>query len=200
MHGLINRSIQSFVVDTYGRAPWVDATLLADIGFEEFEALLPYDDQLTLRLLEALAARMEKPAEAIMEDLGTYLVSHENLEPLRRLLRFGGRDFPEFLYSLDDLRDRARLAVPDLDLPRLRLTNLGEGAYTVESFWNVAGFSHVLMGILRAMADDYGDLVFLDHLGGEGGKETIKITLLESAFAQGRSFDLTVRDGGTFDA
>ncbi len=117
MHGLINRSIQSFVVDTYGRAPWVDAILLADIGFENFEALLPYDDALTLRLLDAIGARLEKPVEVVLEDLGTYLVSHPNLERLRRLLRFGGRDFLEFLFSLDDLRDRGGLAAPDLGCP-----------------------------------------------------------------------------------
>ena len=90
MHGLLNRSIQSFVVDTYGRSAWVDATLLADTGFEDFEALLPYDDDLTSRLLEAIAARLEKPIETVLEDLGTYLVSYPRLEPLRRLLRFGG--------------------------------------------------------------------------------------------------------------
>ncbi len=29
MHGLINRSIQYFVSDTYGRAAWEDATMMA---------------------------------------------------------------------------------------------------------------------------------------------------------------------------
>lgn len=200
MHGLINRSIQSFVVDTYGRAPWVDATLLADIGFEDFEALLPYDDDLTLRLLDAIAARLDKPVEAVLEDLGTYLVSHPNVEPLRRLLRFGGRDFHEFLLSLDDLRDRTRLAVPDLDLPELDVTTLGDGVFTLSARWGVEGAGHVLMGVLRAMADDYGELVFLDHAGSRRGAELLKITCLESAFAEGRNFSLSADTTGPADA
>ena len=200
MHGLINRSIQSFVVDNYGRTAWVDAALLADIGFEDFEALLPYDDDLTLRLLDAIAARLDKPLEDVLEDLGTYLVSHPNLESLRRLLRFGGRDFNEFLLSLDDLRDRARLAVPDLDLPELDVASLGGGVFTASCRWGVEGSSHVLMGILRAMADDYGELVFLDHVGTQRGVELVKVTCLESAFAEGRDFDLSAGTTGPPDA
>ena len=191
MHGLINRAIQSFVTDTYGEGAWVDAALLADAGSDNFEALLIYEDDLTDRLLDASAARLEKPLEAVLEDLGTYLVSHRSFERLRRLLRFGGRNFLEFLYSLDDLHDRARLAVPDLDLPDLEVIPEGRGVFGLQVSWSIGGFGHVLVGIMRAMADDYGDLVFLEHLGGEDGVETVKVTVVENAFSEGRDFDLS---------
>lgn len=195
MHGLINRSIQVFVTDTYGRPPWVDATMLADIGFENFEALLPYDDALTVRLLDAIGVTLDKPVEAVLEDLGTFLVSNPLLEPLRRLLRFGGVNFLEFLYSLDDLRDRARLAVPDLDLPKIEVSAAGAGVFDVTIRWSSEGFGHVLVGILRAMADDYGDLVFLEHRGARDGAECVRVTLLETEFAEGRRFDLAAGGG-----
>ena len=194
MHGLINRSIESFVTDTYGQSVWNDATLLANIGFDSFEALLPYDDKLTLHLLDAIAARLERPVETVLEDLGTYLVSHPSLERLRRLLRFGGRNFAEFLFSLDDLRDRARLAVPDLDIPQLEVSAQGGGVYYVYSTWGVDGFGHVLVGILRAMADDYGDLIFLDHEGSANQREVLKITVVANEFSDGRDFHLLDRN------
>ena len=195
MHGLINRSIQSFVCDTYGRAVWLEVTATADIGFDNFEALLTYDDALTQGLIDAITVTLDKPADTVLEDIGTYLVSHRNLEPLRRLLRFGGVDFREFLHSLDDLHDRAKLAVPDLDIPRIEVTGRDPGVFGVTCRWTMAGFGHVLVGILRAMADDYGDLVFLEHEGSEGMAETVKITLVETAFAEGRSFDLPAATG-----
>jgi len=197
MHGLINRSIQAFVTDTYGRPPWIDATMLADVGFENFEALLPYDDALTLRLLDAIGVTLDKPTEAVLEDLGTFLVSHPHLEPLRRLLRFGGVNFLEFLYSLDDLRDRARLAVPDLDLPQIEVTEVGGCVFDVAIRWSTEGFGHVLVGILRAMADDYGDLVFLEHRGTSDGAERVRVTLLETEFAKGKAFDLAAGGDGS---
>ena len=43
------------------------------------------------------------------------------------------------------------------------------------------------------MADDYGDLVILEHSGTEDGAEVISVMLVEAEFAEGRAFDL----GGT---
>jgi len=158
---------------------------------EDLAALMP----LYLRL-DAIGVTLDKPVEAVLEDLGTFLVSNPHLEPLRRLLRFGGVNFLEFLYSLDDLRDRARLAVPDLDLPQLEVAEAGGGVFDIGIRWTSEGFGHVLVGILRAMADDYGDLVFLEHRGTEEGAELVRVTLLETDFAEGRAFDLSAGGGG----
>jgi hypothetical protein len=49
------------------------------------------------------------------------------------------------------------------------------------------------MGVLRAMADDYGALVYLEHKGAPDGIETIEISLLEAEFAVGRGFELGVQ-------
>ncbi|MDE3079638.1 MAG: heme NO-binding protein, partial [Paracoccaceae bacterium] len=53
------------------------------------------------------------------------------------------------------------------------------------------GYGHVMVGILRAMADDYGALVVLEHLGGQDGAEVIGIELLAADYAQGRPFALS---------
>lgn len=47
-----------------------------------------------------------------------------------------------------------------------------------------------MIGVLRAMADDYGALVMLEHNGKSDGRDVITITLVETSFAEGRSFDL----------
>ena len=114
-----------------------------------------------------------------------------NLEALRRLLRFGGVNFPDFLHSLEDMRGRGRLALPDLDLPTLDLRVDGEDRYVLSCRSRLAGAGHVVMGLLRAMADDYGALVVLDHLGTGDGAEEISIHLPEPRFAEGRRFDLS---------
>ena len=195
MHGLINRSIQSFVCDTYGREAWTDIALMARLDFIEFEAMLVYDDALTPAVLDAAAKVLRRPRDELMEDIGTYLVSTPQLEGVRRLLRFGGVGFEDFLQSLDDLADRARLAVSDLVLPRLELREHAFGQYSLICDSPVAGFGHVMMGVLRVMADDYGALVLLDHEGRRQGVETVSITLIEADFAAGRHFDLGARTG-----
>ncbi len=195
MHGLINRSLQCFVRDTYGQETWARVAARAGCAPEGFEALTVYDDALTEQVLAAASALLDKPREALLEDLGTYLVSHPKLEPVRRLLRFGGETFEDFLHSLGDLQGRARLAVPDLEVPKIDLCGHAPGSYTVHCRFRLEGSGYVMMGILRALADDYGALVLLDHLGRQGSAEILSVRLLDPRFSEGRQFSLAAGGG-----
>lgn len=190
MHGLINKAIQAFVTDTYGEDRWKSVMDLSGLGFVEFEAMLIYPDDQSFKVLSAMETVLERPLAEMLEDMGTFLVSNPQAEALRRLLRFGGVDYVEFLYSLDDLPDRARLAVSDLHLPALELVEQSPGRFELICAQGLPGYAHVMMGILRAMADDYGDLVFLEHSGMREDADIITITHVESQFAEGRAFSL----------
>ena len=193
MNGLINRAIECFVKDTYGEAAWND--VLAGLGIAEsaFEPLMPCAPEVTTRVVEGLAARFNREPDDLLEDLGTYLVSQPRTEAIRRLLRFGGVDFAEFLNSLEDLPERARLALTGLSLPAINLHMQGAGACRLE-IGRLDGIGlrlgPVLLGLLRAMADDYGALALLDARAEEGGREIINVHLLDAAYADGRDFDL----------
>lgn len=190
MHGLINQTIQRFVSDTYGSGVWSRVCVTAELGFSDFEAMLIYDDALTYRTIDAVCEALDKPRDEVLEDIGAYLVSHPNAEAVRRLLRFGGEDFVEFLHSLDDLPDRARLAVSDLELPLLELREHAPDRFSLTVSGRGEGFGHVMIGLLRSLADDYGTLALLEHKGGQKGLEVVMITLIEAGFAAGRDFEL----------
>ncbi|MEL6913450.1 MAG: heme NO-binding domain-containing protein [Pseudomonadota bacterium] len=190
MHGLIFRGLQSFVRDTYGADTWSEVMQEADLGFTCFEAMLTYDDEISRKVLDLATVRLGKAQDDLLEDLGTYLVSHQNTQSLRRLLRFGGVDFLDFLHSLDDLPDRARLAVPDLALPWLELREMEDFSFTLRCGAGLPGYGHVMMGVLRAMADDYGALAFLELDESWEDYDAVRIVLLDEAFTEGRSFEL----------
>ena len=189
MHGLINRSIQHFLTETYGAAVWRDLAADAGLAPEGFEAMLSYDDAQTFLLIDLAADRLRKPAEAIWEDYGMFLVS---LEPLRRLMRFSGGDFGEFLGSLGELHERAELAVAGLGLPRLSIARNDGTLVRVchDPAWT--GFSGTLAGVLRAMADDYGALVLIEA---NEALRQVDIELLDAAFSAGRDFVLASAGG-----
>jgi len=195
MHGLVNHSIQLFVSDTYGKSIWLEITQAAGLDFSEFEGMLRYKEMYTPRLLDAAAQVLTRPRGEIMEDIGTFLVCHPGFEAVRRLLRFGGEDFVDFLHSLDDLHDRVRLAVSDLHLPKVELQVHANGHFTLICDAMIEGYGYVMMGILRAMADDYGALALLDHSGNASDTEMVSITLVENDFAEGRTFELAARAG-----
>lgn len=190
MHGLVNRSIQLFVTETRGKETWTVVTRVAGIGFVEFEGMMRYKEVYTPRLLNAAAEVLDRPRSEIMEDLGTFVVSQKGFEAVRRLLRFGGIDFVDFLHSLDDLNERVRLAISDLTLPQVELRSHADGEFSLYCDASFEGYGHVMMGVLRAMADDYGTLALLEHQGKVGDAEVVSIRLVETDFSEGRRFEL----------
>ena len=197
MLGYINRAFECFVRDTYGLDTWAQVAAAAGLAFDRFEPMLQYPPDLTEDVIRAAAKVLRRPRESVLEDVGTYLVSHPNLERLRRLLRFGGVDFLEFIHSLEDLPERGRLALPDLELPTFALQDLGGGAFELRCQMQILGIGHMVVGLLRAMADDYGALVLIDDLGTDiGGAERVRIHLLDQRHSSGRSFDLAAMIAG----
>ncbi|MFN7223887.1 MAG: heme NO-binding domain-containing protein [Paracoccaceae bacterium] len=192
MHGLINRALENFLKERHGQALWQRVVQRACLPFDSFEPLLTYDIAIIDAVISAACAELDRPRDTVLEDMGTALVSHRARDGLRRLLRFGGVGFRDFLYSLEELPDRARLALPDLNLPDMRLEDRGAGCFALVAAPPFAGAGFILIGLLRAMADDYGALVLLDMAPPSADGDVILIHLLDEAHAEGRRFDLAV--------
>lgn len=193
MHGLINKSVQAFLRDNYGPSLWSRVAQDIGIGPEGFEAMLRYDDALTEDLIGAAMAALDKPRAVVLEDIGAYLAT---VEPVRRLLRFSGTDYWEFLFSLEELQGRGRMALPDLEFPELRFNAECRGRFTLEVRGPIPGWGAVIAGLLRAMADDYGALVLIEVIEPQGICERVQVLLLEAAYVEGRRFELARPRGG----
>lgn len=193
MHGLINRSFQRFITAMHGAGAWQAVADEAGLGPGGFSPLDQYEDALTERLVVALARHRALPLADILEDFGVYLVAHPENAALRRLLRFGGHDFTAFLLSLGQLDARARLALPELDVPRCSLRPARAGHYEVAVSWHNRNAVHVVAGVLRAMADDYGALALIEAAPARGRRQgAIRVSVLDEGHATGRAFALAV--------
>ena len=190
MHGLINRALENFLKERHGLAMWQLIVQRAHLPFDSFEPLLTYAPALTDAVVSAACVELARSRETMLEDVGTALISHRDRDGLRRLLRFGGVGFRDFLHSLEELPDRARLALPDLHLPTLRLEDRGAGRFCLTLAAPFDGAAFIMIGLLRAMADDYGALVLLDIAVPDAGDDAIFIHLLDEAHAEGRRFAL----------
>lgn len=193
MHGLMNRAIQRFVTDTYGKEMWSEVASTAALGFETFELMLSYDPTVTESVINAASFELERTRNDLLEDLGHYLVTHPNSEAIRRLMRFGGATFEGFLDSLEDLPDRSRLALPDKTFPPLTLHQVGQGNYILLVHAELEGIAHMVMGALRGMADDYGALATIEPRGRFKGAERLTIVVHDERFSEGRDFQLVAQ-------
>ena len=165
MHGLICRAIEGFVKTQHGMEAWAAIRASAALPFDGFEALRIYDRDLVEAVLDGTAEAIGSDRDALFEDVGHWVCTHPPLESVRRLFRFTGATFLDLVYALDEVHDRACMAVPGLDLPHYRLKQAGPEEFRIASRWSIAGGAALLTGALRAMADDYGTLALIDATG-----------------------------------
>ena len=202
MYGLLLRSVQAYLRATFGVAAWARVLRATGRSPDGFEPMLPYDAEVLTSIVAACADELGRAPDVILEDVGTFLVANPDHQSLRRLLRFGGATFLEFLHSLEELPDRARLALPDLELPEITITETGPGQYRLACGCSFPQLFPVAVGALRAMADEYGALVLIDPdlncSPDSGAVGALSVQLLEAAHGEGRRFDLAqaeMRDG-----
>lgn len=195
MYGLFLRALQNYVRVTFGLDPLDRALQACGAPPEGFEPLLHYERADLRDFLARISAELGRGQDGILEDLGTFIITDEAYSAARRLLRFGGATFVEFLYSLEELPERIRFALPDDDYPVLFLRDQGEGQYRLFCGTGCAELGPLLMGILRAMADDYGALMLIEILDCSEEATILTLTLLDARFSEGRSFDLAAAGG-----
>ncbi|MBA3908893.1 MAG: heme NO-binding protein [Rhodobacter sp.] len=188
MDALMLRSLQGYVRDTFGPQIWQAICCHAALSVETFEPMLRYDPGMADRVASHAADVLGRPVETVWEDMGTYLVTNPRHEGVRRLLRFGGSSFADFLHSLEEMPGRARLAMPDLVLPMVTLREIGPDQFEVQCQSRLKGMLRVLVGMLTAMADDYGTLCLIDPDAGD----CISVRILDSFHGSGRRFDLAL--------
>ena len=194
MHGLICKSLEGFVKDRYGDSTWRAVIRRADPGLDRFEMLRLYDDALVVGVLVAAAQEVDDDPFHLLEDMGHWLCTHPPMEPFRRLIRFSGATFTDLIYSLDEVRDRAGMALPGIDLPDYDAAEIGSGHFQVSARWGVPGACSMLRGLLRAMADDYGVLAVVDEVSrrreGADWVEELSLEVYADAHQEPREFAL----------
>lgn len=191
MLGLINCAVQNFIRTTYGDEVWCNIADTAGLDFQYFEPMLTYDAALVQQVTDTACQQLGKTRADFLGDVGTYLVSAPETGAIRRLLRFGGSRFDEFLHSLEELSDRVRLVIHDVNLPSVRVERASDDQFRLTVGPGLAGYASVLVGMLRAMGDDYGALVLTEESAGQGADtRRIDLSLISTGFAEARAFAL----------
>ncbi len=179
--------MQAFVIESYGAALWDDIARRCDVPGGGFEILLSYPPDLLDRVEDEVARRIDRTRAEMLEDLGVHIVARPHGDAVRRLLRFSGARFGDFIENLPDLPERLRLAVPGLDLPPLDLAAVappGAGWIVTPGDPRIVP---LLVGVLRAMADEHGTLALVEATRDRRG---IDVSLLCAEHGAARDFAL----------
>lgn len=183
MHWLIRRSVESFLRDTYGDAVWQSLWRSSD-GAAAFLS----NDWHGRNMITDAARHLNKTVEDLLDDLGAWIARQEHT---RRLLRFSGRNFGEFLENLELLPDRVRMVVPDLAVPRMIITGSGPDFLQLSLDEEYPEWTFAIAGLIRTMADDYGVLGLIYVKDG-----MVCVRVCDGSFREKRGFKLIWDDAG----
>ncbi|TKW67003.1 MAG: hypothetical protein DI616_07995 [Paracoccus denitrificans] len=182
MHGFIVRGIELFLRARHGAAVW--AAVSTDAGVDRRGTMLmrSYQSEAAMALFNAASSRLRISREELLEDIGGWIPRIDNV---RHIMRFSGSNFEDFVLSLDDLHDRARVVLPGLDLPRIATRPMAQRQYRLSIAADEADWYPVLAGFLRGMADDYGVLAIV-----EGVEGCLMVSIADDEFSEGSVFSL----------
>ncbi|MFD1881050.1 heme NO-binding domain-containing protein [Paracoccus pacificus] len=186
MHRFVIRSIELFLTETYGMGFWRQVVALVGLG--DFGAFENCPQDKVAGVLATAAENLGKSVDELTEDIGAWLVQ---MEALRRLLRFSGPDYRDFVLSLNEFRGRCHLILPEMEVPDFSVWQEGERLSVsvdpgrdaaIHDLWR-----SLVAGGLRAIADDYGALALIET----NPQGIIEVTILSTDFAEGRDFVLS---------
>ncbi|GIT90516.1 hypothetical protein JANAI62_00020 [Jannaschia pagri] len=194
MHGMICKSLEGYVISAHGKDVWAAIARDAEVGIDGFEAMQSYPNEVFAAAQTAAAKRLGRDRLQLMEDIGIWICTHPPLQPVRRLFRFIGTSFRDLVLSLDEVEARARMAVPELELPIFHLCQVDDVEFEVQCTWPIPGASGLLTGILRTLADEYGALAMIEidatQKVSAGWVEIVSIQLFDEDFQAPQAFSL----------
>jgi hypothetical protein len=155
MYGLVNRAVEELVVSLKGEAGWRGVCAHANVSPDGFVAMKSYDDDVTFRLVAAVSARMDLPAEQVLEAFGKYWITYTAEQGYSSIMAAGGKNLREFLGNLNEMHGRVETIFPQLRLPLFRVEDIADGEYRVYYASTRAGLAPMVVGLIKGLAERF---------------------------------------------
>jgi hypothetical protein len=153
MYGLVNRSLQSFIVSDYGQASWDAIRAAASVEEDSFVSMEAYPDALTYQLVGAASEHLSVGAEEILHGFGRHWVLVTGKESYGDFLILAGGSFPEFLSNLNNLHTRVALAFPALQPPEFRVLDNDGRQLRLQYISERDGLTPFVVGLLDGLGE-----------------------------------------------
>ena len=188
MHGLIIRAVELFLRARHGDAVWASICAATGLDRRGTQIMRSYKAEMLQRMIFSASTTLRIEREELLEDIGGWI---PRLENVRYIMRFSGSSFEDFVLSLDDLHDRARIVLPGLELPKIATQMIAPQRYSLEILSEAQDWYPVLAGLLRGMADDYGVLAIVER-----NDTSLDVRIVDDRFTEGSQFSLAHEVGG----
>ena len=163
MLGLVNRGLRAFVMKYHGRSAWQRLVASDPPLPSDFEVLMDYPADMTHALVAKIADLRSISQPDVLEDLGTFVVTSFWDARLRDLLLSCGGDFSEFMENLPHILSGVAKVNRVYGNWRISIEQRSRDQFELRYHGSLGAVSSLVIGLFRALADQYGALVTCSH-------------------------------------
>lgn len=156
MYGLVNQSLQGFIVKQYGKESWDAIRSKAGVEVGTFVSMESYPDSMTYQLVGAASESLSVDAEEILNGFGRHWVLVTGREGYGELLSMSGETLPEFLANLNNLHTRVGLAFQKLQPPEFRVLQDDGQQLRLQYISERDGLAPFVVGLLEGLGEVFG--------------------------------------------
>jgi hypothetical protein len=143
---------------------WEAISRDAEIDSGGFEALCPYDDSLTYKLVDLVSKRLNLPAEEVLRRYGKYWITYTATQGYGELMQLFGTDFHSCLTNLNRMHGHMGAMMPKLSPPRFRVDARDAQSMVVHYYSQREGLGPMVVGLLEGLAERYGERISIVHI------------------------------------
>ena len=162
MYGIVNKAIESLVIENFGEAKWKIIKENSGIDVDFFMSNEPYDDDITYKLAGAVSKEMNITLSDVLITFGEYWVLKTGKEKYGSLMEAGGSNLKDFLRNLPAFHNRVMLFYPKLTPPEFKVTHEEERSLHLHYFSKREGLKEFVRGLLQGLGKLYSTPVQIE--------------------------------------
>lgn len=162
MYGLVNQSLQGFILSQYGKGSWDAIRSKAGVEVGTFVSMESYPDSMTYQLVGAASEYLSVGAEEILNGFGRHWVLVTGKEGYGELMSMAGKTLPEFLSNLNSLHTRVSLAFQDLQPPEFNVLQDDGQELRLQYISERDGLVPFVIGLLEGLGEVFGQDVDIE--------------------------------------
>ncbi|MBF6642193.1 heme NO-binding domain-containing protein [Flavobacterium sp. J49] len=151
MYGIINKSIEDLVKSNFGAEKWNVILDKSGIEHNYFISSEPYDDDITFKLVNAIAMEMDMSLESVLYSFGEWWIIKTTKDKYSGLMETGGNNLRDFLINLPLFHNRVMLLFPKLTPPEFKISDIEQNSLQLHYFSKREGLQEFVRGLIQGL-------------------------------------------------
>ncbi len=151
MYGIVNKAIQSLVIENFGQANWDKIKTKAGVVDNIYLSNDSYPDEDTFSLVVAASEVLNITPDQVLIAFGEHWVLKTGMDHYGALLQSGGNNYKEFMVNLPNFHSRVMLIYPNITPPEFSVSVLDDKTIQLKYYSKRSGLQYFVYGLIQGI-------------------------------------------------